>query len=154
MTWDIFIGSTLASTVLTIFVCLTFIFTPNLWLSEISEGKIKTKLNFINITTTVLIIAIILGSSFLMAWWIKYNYTSDFWVLFLGAYIIQVAINLVDLLIIDILIYMWIYPPFMQLEGVEPLHSYWYHTKGALKGISVIGIPFALLSAGVAAWLF
>ena len=154
MTWDIFIGSALASTIFTVLICLTYIFTPDIWLDEVSGGKIKTKVSFINITTGVLIFATVLGSSFLMSLWIKYNYTSDFWVLFLGAYIIQVAINLVDLLILDILIYMWIYPSFMRFEGVEPLHSYWYHTKGALKGISIIGIPFALLSAGVVTWLF
>ena len=54
--------------------------------------------------------------------------------------------SVLDLLIIDIIMYMWVKPPFMRFEGYPTL-GYWHHTKASLIGVFPIGIPLALLVA-------
>ena len=149
MIYDILIVSLIASTIFTIVICLTHIFTPDIWLNELTDNKIKAEPTFINIGVTALIVAIVVGSSVGMAIWMKYVYNLDFWLLFVSAYVVQIFISVIDLVVIDIIIYMWIKPSWMQYEGIEPLYSYWHHTKASLTGL-VIGVPFALVSATIA----
>jgi fructose-specific phosphotransferase system IIC component len=80
------------------------------------------------------------------AWWLAGVNETTFLDRFIAGYLVIGIIMAVDLLVVDILIYMWIYPPFMRFEDIEPLFSYWEHTKGSLMGM-VIGLPMALIAA-------
>lgn len=143
----------LASVAFTVIVVSSFVFAREVHLPEISRGAVRPSATPQTVFWLGLIVLSVMGSGVAAAAWISVHHDAAFWQLFLVAYGVQVAINLVDLVIIDLAIYTWWYPRFMRFEAYPPLHDTGYHARAALRGISLIGIPFSLVAAAIAMFL-
>lgn len=141
------VGGLLTSLVLFAVIWASYLFAMEIWLSEITEGAQTSEATGKVVFWTTLIIAVLLAGSIATAWWTAARGAS-FWSSTLSAYWVQVVFNVFDLVVIDIIVYMFIYPKVMQIPGVEPLHAYWPHVRGALMGF-VIGVPMALVAGAV-----
>jgi MFS family permease len=121
---------------------------PEVWLADVTNGEVKPPNKGMALVVMIAVAASMLLGAIAAAWWLAGVTETTFLDRFIAAYLVIGIIMAVDLFIVDILIYMWIYPPFMRYEDIEPLHSYWEHTKGSLIGM-VIGLPMALIAAAI-----
>ncbi|MEL6985034.1 MAG: hypothetical protein AAFO29_21565, partial [Actinomycetota bacterium] len=58
----------------------------------------------------------------------------------------------VDLVVVDILVYLWRRPPWMSIPGVETaeaVNGYWFHVRDAGNGL-VLAVPIALAAGALA----
>ncbi|MGD1939042.1 MAG: hypothetical protein ACFCA4_16030 [Cyanophyceae cyanobacterium] len=143
------IGGLVTSLILLVSVVFSWAVVPEAYLSEVTEGKIKSPKNWKTYTALFSILSIIIAGPIATAWWVASAYDASFYERLLAAWLVMVMINIMDLIVIDIVIYMWIYPSWMRIEGVEPLHKYRPHVEGAITGCSTIGVPIALIAAGI-----
>ena len=147
MILDVLVSAAITSLIFTVIILASYRLTPKAWLSDISEGKIKSPPEQA-LPVVVIVLLVLLGGSIATAWWIASVYEATFFERFVAGWVVVAIVNLTDLLIIDFLIYMWIYPSWMRFEGIEPLHRTWPHIKGAFNGLAM-GLPIALLAATV-----
>lgn len=131
------------------FVLISFKVFPEAWLSDLTEGRVQAPRTPGLVIGFVVIIGILVGGTTLGAWWAVSRQDAPFFEAFLAAFGVMVIINLVDLIVLDIIIYIKIYPDFMHLDGVEPLHRYGPHVLGAVKGLAM-GLPIALIATTIA----
>ncbi|MEM9219346.1 MAG: hypothetical protein AAGD25_34065 [Cyanobacteria bacterium P01_F01_bin.150] len=146
MVISIILGGLVTSFIFSLIVLASWKFSPEVWLSDLTQGKIQAPKTWKTYSTVVAIIAIILGGAGITAWWVGALYAANFYERFIAAWLVIVILNVVDVLVIDIWIYMWIYPTWMRIEGIEPLHDPRVHTKESLVGL-VFGIPVAAIAA-------
>ncbi len=154
MITDVLIGGLLASTAFTAVIFASYFWCPEVWIQELTEGRedggaSPWKSGLIVAGTVVAM----LGGAGLTAWWVASGGVTSYWVLAAIAWGVLVVINLWDLVVIDIVLYMWVSPSFMQWEGYPRLDRYWPHVRGSLMGAFPIGIPMALIAALPAYWL-
>jgi len=139
------LGGLIASVIFTIVCIGSYVFNKELWLPEISGGKVKAEWTLSAILWTAALIITVFGGSIGTAWWVAAD-GGTFWESALAAYWVQVVINLWDIIVIDVILYQWIQPSWMQFDYYPPIEGTWYHIKAGLNGL-VLGVPFALLSA-------
>lgn len=139
------VAGAIASLVMTTLVLLSWRFTPQVWLADITEGRLKPPLK-IAIPVTLAIAAVILGGAIAPAWYLAAVDEANFFQRFLVAWGVTLFINVVDLVIIDWLIYVKIYPTWMRLEGIEKLEGMRPHIDGFFSGLW-IGAGFAAIAA-------
>ena len=149
MVTDTLIGAVLTSLVFSTVVLGIFKWYPDGFVNEVSEGREPTPRTVRSAISFVLVIASILGGMIATTWWVASEHDVGFGGRFLVAWSVIVIGNVVDLVVLDIVIYTWISPSFMEVPGYPPMHDYRYHAVGAVKGSTIIGLPAALLVAAV-----
>lgn len=150
MTFVVLVGGLLASLAFSAVIFTSYFWCPEVWISEITEGKETGGSAFKGGIIVAGTLIAMVGGAAGTAWWYGQDAAATYWQLFLVAWLVLFIVNLWDLVVIDIVVYMWIYPSFMQWEGYEPLHRYWPHVKGSLVGAFPLGIPLAAFSAWLA----
>jgi hypothetical protein len=145
------VGGLATSLVFTLVVLGSWKLHPEGWIHDVTEGREKHTRTGKDIAGFSAIIGTLLVGTTATAWWAGSALDAGFSGRFLAAWLVMIIVNIVDLGVIDIVIYMWVYPSWMVLPGYEPLHSYRAHAVGALRGI-VIGIPLALVAAVISSW--
>ncbi|MEM6926552.1 MAG: hypothetical protein AAF602_06475 [Myxococcota bacterium] len=143
------IGGAIGSALFTVAIVGSYLFAKEIWVHEVSGGEVPFEGTPRDYAWVAVILASMLAGSVGTAWWVAAT-GGSFWEATLAAWWVQVAINVVDLVFIDIVLYQWIHPWFMQFDGIQPLKGTWPHVVGAIRGITVIGVPLALVSAGLA----
>ena len=79
----------------------------------------------------------------------KFNFEAGFLVNWLGVFTLMFSFNLVDLVILDWMLFCWITPDFMVLPGTEGnpgYKNYRFHFIGFLKGTLIVGMAALVLS--------
>ncbi|MEN0065209.1 MAG: hypothetical protein AAGA48_23900 [Myxococcota bacterium] len=148
--WPGLVGGGIGSALFTVVIIASYLFAKEIWLTEVTAGEVPFEWSPKGLLWVAAILGVMFVGSAATAGWVAAG-GGTFWESVLAAYWVQVAINTADLLFIDIALYIWIHPKFMQFDGVPPLEGYWPHVKGAFNGL-IIGAPIALLS-GALAWL-
>ncbi|MEM9485164.1 MAG: hypothetical protein AAGA83_15925 [Cyanobacteria bacterium P01_F01_bin.116] len=148
MTLSIIVGGAITSFIFCLLVLVSWRFTPEAWLSDLTEGKIKSPPTWSTYTVFAVILFTILAGTTITAGWVASVYDASFYERLIVAWLVIVILNVVDLVVIDLLIYTWIYPSWMRVDGIEPLHQPWAHVKAGLVGL-VIGVPMAAIAAGL-----
>ena len=148
MALAIIAGSAVTSFIFCLIVLASWRFTPEAWLSDLTEGKVKSPNNWSTWTVFLVILLTILGGAGATASWIGSAYDASFYERSIAAWLVIAILNGVDLVVIDLLIYTWIYPSWMRVEGIEPLHQPWAHIKAGLIGLAM-GVPMAAIAAGL-----
>lgn len=139
------VGGLGASVVLFIVVVGSYIFDKEVHLPEISGGQAKAPTTFRAYFWVTSILLAFLAGSVCSAWWVA-SLEGSFWDMLLAAYIAQLVLNLFDLVIIDIVLYQWINPSWMQFDDYPPIEGHAHHVRGFLKGLYVT-LPFAVIGA-------
>lgn len=147
--WCGLVVGAVASLVFVAVIGASYLVAPQVWLADLTRGE-RQPPNMVEAAMWAGAVALVLFcASVVAAWWAVSTLAAGWWAAFLAAYIVQLVINLVDLLFIDIVLYVHVRPQAMQIEGVEPLEGYWPHVRDALNGL-VIGAVMALLAAAIA----
>ena len=147
MVLSVIVGGAITSLVFCLIIFSSWRFSPEVWLSDVTEGAIKSPTGPAYAVMGSVLVTV-LGGSTATAWWFASVYDTNFYERFIAAWLVIALLNLVDLLVVDLLVYIWIYPSWMRLEGVEPLHRLWPHVEGCLTGLT-IGVPLAAIAAGL-----
>ncbi|MEM8858552.1 MAG: hypothetical protein AAGD96_09530 [Chloroflexota bacterium] len=140
------IGGLITSAAFSVIVLLSWRFTPEVWLHDLTDGAVESPKTPPSYIVFISIIATLVIGSTATAWGFAAENVTTFFQRALMAWLVLVILNLVDLVIIDWLIYIKMYPKFMQVEGIEPLIALWPHVRGFFIGIAT-GIPIALIAA-------
>ncbi|MGD1852429.1 MAG: hypothetical protein ACFCBU_18225 [Cyanophyceae cyanobacterium] len=149
MALAIIVGGLVTSFIFTVIVLVSWVFAPEAWLSDLTEGRVKPPKNTKTHIVFLSVLITVCAGPLITAWWVGAMHDASFYERSLAAWLVIVILNIIDLIVIDIAIYMWVYPSWMKVEGIEPLHQVWPHAKGALIGCSIFGIPIALITAGI-----
>ncbi|MEM7082709.1 MAG: hypothetical protein AAF465_08245 [Pseudomonadota bacterium] len=145
---DVTIILFIACSAFLVVIAASFLLAKDVHLPEISGGAIPHQKNAKTVFWLALIFLCIIGPTFFLSIWLGVQYEAGFWTLLMAAYVMIVMLNAVDLLIFDIAIYMWWYPSWLRYEGYAPIHRYSYHFRAAIRGVTVVGVPLALMAAG------
>lgn len=121
---------------------------PHIWIADVTEGEEKPPMTKAGWWVLISILVVMLSGFTLTLVWINQATPLTFWQGMVVSAAVAFVLNAVDVFIIDILIYMWIRPRWMHLEGYPPLYSYWAHVKASLKGM-VTSIPLYAAAAGL-----
>ncbi|MEM7061884.1 MAG: hypothetical protein AAF572_01820 [Cyanobacteria bacterium P01_B01_bin.77] len=148
MILSIIVGGALTSFIFCLIVLASWRLTPDAWLSDLTEGKIKSPQTWSTYTVFAVILFTILAGTTVTAEWVSLVYDASLYERLIVAWLIIAILNVVDIVVIDLLIYTWIYPSWMRVEGIEPLHQPWAHIKAGLVGLA-IGVPMAAIAAGL-----
>ena len=126
---------------------LSWTMTPNIWVAEITDGKEKGDnkgyamylIIFYSIITAFLVYVDgqLLNYSINM---LSQTSLFVFNLMMVGIYV------LIDLIIIDLILYVRIKPGFMQLPGIAPVTDYFHHLKYAVRTFIVGGV-FAFVAS-------
>ncbi len=141
-------GGLATSLAVSLLIFPTYIFCPQIWLAELTDGE-EQHSPILAMSVALLTVVIMLAGAIASAAWYDAANEISFLQRFYVAWGVISLFSLYDLIIIDILLYMWIRPPFMRFEGYPTL-GYWHHTKASLIGIFPVGVPLALISAFLA----
>lgn len=134
--------------VFTVVVLLSWRITPEVWLADVTDGEQRTALNATNVTWFVLVAVSFVGGGFVAAWLAAARHDATFVQATLVAFIAMLTVNLVDLLVVDIVVYLWIRPSWMTIPGLEMPTGYGIHVRGALNGV-LLAVPISLVAAAV-----
>ncbi|MEM9465029.1 MAG: hypothetical protein AAGA90_06635 [Actinomycetota bacterium] len=138
------------SVALTVVVLGSWWFTPETWIADATDNEHKTPVTPATVGWTVLLMLVAVGVPVAAAWIGATDHDAGFWERALMAYLIFQIFNLVDLVVIDIVIFVWIRPSWMTIEGYEMPDDYDLHVRGFVNGLA-IGMPIAAVAAGVSA---
>ncbi|MEM7335009.1 MAG: hypothetical protein AAF490_23230 [Chloroflexota bacterium] len=142
------IGGLITSFVFTVIVLLSWRFTPEVWLNDLTEGEVESPRTPPSYIVFIAILATLFIGSTATVWRLAATGTATFLQRFIVAWLVLVMLNLVDLVVIDWFIYMKLEPKFMQIEGIAPLNTLAPHIRGFGIGI-LTGIPIALIAAAI-----
>ncbi|MEM1127422.1 MAG: hypothetical protein AAGI71_12275 [Bacteroidota bacterium] len=147
---SILVGGLVASIVFTAVVFISCFWCPEVWISELTEGRETGGASPWKgaLIAAGLFLAMARGAG-VTAWCFGAGSTEPCWAYVVVAWGVIVVINLWDLFFIDIYLYMVVKPSFMQWEGYPPLYRYWPHVKGCLVGVFPMGLPMAAFAAWV-----
>ncbi|MEM9562730.1 MAG: hypothetical protein AAGA93_08950 [Actinomycetota bacterium] len=121
---------------------------PEVWLADVTNGEQRPEANAAAVIWTALVALAFLGGGFVAAWLAASGDGADFVERFLVAYAVMAIVNLVDLVVVDIAVYLWLRPSWMTIPGVEMPTDYGMHVRGAVNGFAM-AIPIALVAAVV-----
>lgn len=119
---------------------------PELFLSDVTQRQVNPPVTPALICGFVAVIAVVAGGAFAGAWHASGSYDATFVERFLVAWGVMLFLNLFDFIVLDVLIYMKIYPSWMAFDDHPPLHEYGPHAFGVLQGMAM-GFPVSLLIA-------
>ncbi|MEM9134239.1 MAG: hypothetical protein AAF962_24095 [Actinomycetota bacterium] len=142
------IGGLITSAVFTVIILASWRLSPTAWLADVTKGEVPTPRTPANVAWFVLIVLSLVGGAMVTAWLAATEYDAGFFARFAAAWVVVAILNLVDLVVIDIAIYLWMRPSWMSIEGYEMPTDYRMHVAGALTGLA-IGIPVGLVAATV-----
>lgn len=148
MALSVIVGGLVTSFVFSLVILASWRISPEAWLSDLTEGKIQSPKTLATYGTFAATVITIVGGAAITAGWIGSVYGANFYGRFIAAWLVIAILNVVDVLVIDIWIYIWIYPSWMRVEGIEPLHQPWAHIKAGFVGLG-IGVPMAAIAAGL-----
>lgn len=144
------IGGLLLSAVATVLVLASWWRNPETWIADVTDNEHKTPVTPATVTWTVLLFAAAIGIPAVTTWLAAVDHDATFWERVAIAYLVFQFFNLFDLLVIDIVIFVWIRPSWMTIEGYEMPTDYGLHVRAFANGLA-IGVPIALVAAAVAA---
>ncbi len=136
------------SAAFTVVVLVSWWRNPEVWLADVTDGEQKPPTNATTVTWTVLVALTFLGGSFVAAWLAGSVADAGFVERFLVAHAVMAIVNLVDLVVVDIAVYLWWRPSWMTIPGVAMPTDDGMHVRGAVNGFAM-AIPIALLAAVV-----
>jgi hypothetical protein len=131
-------------------VVVTYLVDKTVWLNDVSEGRLpgnETGSAIVGLTVLVSAVGLMLATS--VSWAIRQPHS--FIDLVVVAFVAFQVFNLIDLVLIDGLLYHLAHPACMRFEGVPKL-PFTKHLRDALNGL-VIGAVLALVVAGITAGL-
>lgn len=123
---------------------------PQIWIADLTDGKEPAPRSTALYVWTGLIMAITFVGPLTAAWISAADQGASFWSRIVVAWSVVAIVSLVDLVVVDIAIYIWWAPSWMIIPGYEPQRSLWFHTKASLFGLA-IGMPIALVAAAATA---
>lgn len=129
-------------------VLLSWRVTPDVWVGDVTNGEQRPDVNVVNVTWFVLVVASFVGGAFAAAWRAGVAHDASFTQAALVAFGVMAIVNLVDLVVVDIMVFLWMRPSWMTLPGIEMPTDYGMHVRGAINGV-VIAAPIALLAGAV-----
>ena len=143
------VGGGITSLVFGVLVAMSYVFAREIWTADISQGAqpVPEASKGKAVAWTLTIILCMLVGSTATAWWVATK-GHGFWEATLAAYWVQIVINVLDLIVIDIIVYQWIKPKVMEIPGVPPLEGTWPHVIDAAKGL-IFGLVFALVASAI-----
>ncbi|MEL6893805.1 MAG: hypothetical protein AAFP84_19590 [Actinomycetota bacterium] len=139
----------IGSVAFTAVVLLSWRLTPQVWIGDVTNGEQRPDVNIANITWFLLVTVSFVGGGFVAAWLASSRHDASFVQAALVAFAVMAIVNLVDLVIVDIAVFLWLRPSFMTLPGIEMPTDYGMHVRGAVNGL-VMAIPISALAALVA----
>lgn len=161
--YKIILDGMFLSGIASIFILITFRLNPRLWLQDYppdiqdlippKTGKEKQISLIVGIPFFILLFTIPLIST----WMVKTQHTgeSSFTLLAVHAFGVAFVFNLVDLLVLDWLIFCLITPKFIVLpgsEGAKGYKDYWFHFRGFLVGTGFSIVLGLVVGAIVFPW--
>ena len=129
-------------------VLLSWRLTPQVWLGDVTGGEQRPEVNVVNATWFVLVVASFVGGGFAAAWFAASRHDASFVDAAVVAFAVMAIVNLGDLVVVDIAVYLWCRPSFMTLPGVEMPTDYGMHVRGAASGF-MMAAPISLLAAAL-----
>ncbi|MFV0308691.1 MAG: hypothetical protein ACK5OX_13215 [Desertimonas sp.] len=148
---DTITGGLLTSLVFTIVLLIMLRLSPQALLPELTDGRERAPSTPTSAIGFALVTAAVMGGTLATTRWVAASHDLGVVERFFVAWSVIAMVNLVDFVVIDLVIYTWIYPSFMQLPGYPPKHDATFHAIGAAKGTAVIGIPTALIVTAITA---
>mgnify|MGYP001793438985 CR=1 FL=1 len=142
----------IGSVIFSLIVLGSWAFYPDVWMSDLTEGAIAAPQTPLTYFIFLGVMGSIIGPSVMGSWQYASLQETTFFGRFLVAWLIATVISFADLIVVDYLVYMWIYPSFMQVEGIEPMHNYGKHFLHTLNGV-LVGVPIALIAAFMTGFL-
>lgn len=136
----------ITSAVFTVAVLASWRRDPEIWIADLTEGRVPAPRTLALYLWTALIIAITIVGPVAAAWWSAADQDASFWSRVLVAWVVVAIVSLVDLVVVDVGVYIWLSPSWMAIPGYEPLRAVWPHIKASVVGLA-IGVPVALLAA-------
>ena len=149
MTHYILVWGGVASVAFCIVIFASYVFTPRIWLADLTDGEQRPEPISIAILVVVLTLLIMVGGATAGAWFYTESANATFWERFVVAWGVIAVVNLVDLVFIDLVVYWLFYPPFMRIEGVPKYEKIRPHFDGFVKGVTIIGLPASALAAWI-----
>ncbi|MEM1332918.1 MAG: hypothetical protein AAGG08_05615 [Actinomycetota bacterium] len=145
------IGAVVVSLVFSAVVLGIYRWHPEGFVHEVSRGTESPPKNLRTAVSFALVVTTFFGGTIMTTWWVAADHDLGFTDRFLVAWAVIAIGNLVDLVLLDLVIYTWIHPSFMEVPGYPPMHDHRVHVVGAVKGTTIIGIPAAVLAAAITA---
>lgn len=142
----VIVGSLTYSLVLSLYLMMSIKFNPRLWLQDypkkvISKVQPKSDNEIRQATVIGLIFIFIMLSGPIIINMLYSNYNEiTYWKAYLISVIVLNSFNVVDLLILDMLIFHYIIPKFIRVKGAEDKQLYKgikMHLRGFVIGLSI-----------------
>lgn len=149
MVEQVFIWGAISSLAFSVVVFVSWKFFPKVWLADITEGKEKPEPMSLAIATVVITLLIFILGATAAAWFYAKEAETSFLERATAAWLVLVMINLFDLFFVDLFVYWWLYPRFMQIEGYPKFERIWPHFDGFIKGVTLFGLPISALAAWI-----
>ncbi|MEM1334325.1 MAG: hypothetical protein AAGG08_12795 [Actinomycetota bacterium] len=137
-----------ASLVFTVVVLLSWRLSPQVWIADVTDGAQRPDITATTIAWTSLVTISYLGGGFVAAWLAAGRSDASFVQAALVAFTAMAIVNLVDLFVVDIAVYLWLRPSWMAIDGIEMPTDHATHVRGAINGF-VIAVPASLVAAAV-----
>ncbi|MEM9516588.1 MAG: hypothetical protein AAGA42_17200 [Actinomycetota bacterium] len=144
------IGGLLTAAAFSVVVIASWRVHPEVWVGDITKGEEKTEPTPANISWFLAVMVTMVVGTAATAWVAVVDFDAGFFQRFVVAWCVMAIVSLVDLVVIDIVIFMWWRPASLTLEGYDIPLEYRMHVVGALKGL-FYGVPIALVAAAVSA---
>ncbi|MEM7091708.1 MAG: hypothetical protein AAF567_01800 [Actinomycetota bacterium] len=122
---------------------------PEIWTADATEGRQQPDRTTALYAWTAAITIVVIAGPLAVLLLAGADDTDGFWRLAALAYLVVIVVNLVDLFLIDIALYLWRRPAWMTIEGVEIVEGVAPHLRAFANGLAM-GVPIALATAGVA----
>lgn len=159
MTWHMILEGLIYSVVLALIVTVSQLFNPRLWLNcypkaiqdmvrPRTKSEMRTKL-VVGIPFMLIMLGYPLYSTYVLKAGMGSSYT--YFIGLCNLMVIQNSFNLLDLIILDWLIFCTIKPRYLMLEGTEGMseyRDYVFHLKAAGKGL-LISVMFSAVAAAI-----
>ncbi len=155
----ILLHGSIFSLIASIWLIVTLWLNPRWWLQNYTDeiqAKVPPKTEKekkMSLWIGIPFLLLLFGAPFYSTWTLNAQLaaTATFWQLFWNAFGVATVFNLVDLLILDWLMFCIITPKFIIVPGTEGMpgyKDYGYHFRGFLIG-SALSVVSALLFAGI-----
>ena len=139
----------ISGAVFTVVVLASWWFTPDMWLGDVTEGEQSALVTPASAAWFVGIVISFAGGGFVAAWIAAADHDAGFVAAALVAYAVMGIVNLVDLVVVDIAVFLWMRPSWMTLPNIEMPTDLGMHIRASLNGL-LLAVPLAAVAGIVA----